>query len=245
MNPNAAASRSRCRFEQTARGIATGVSGSEPTDRGIIHLHQGRTDVFTTSDGLSGNIICSLFEDHEGNVWVGTSRRNRPVSRAPRQYDLYKTWFVQRYLTRWSRRADGSIWVATHDGLTTLEEWADHDVTAKRDGLPDDMVQSLFCDHRGRIWAVLGARACILRGRQICGRSWRAPATEVYSITGDETDNLWLSGNQWSHALCLKGSWSNIFPGRPWDVRQQAKVVVSESRWSLAFLLDRWRRHVF
>ena len=41
---------------------------------GLIHVHQGRTDTFRTGDGLSGEIICSLFEDHEGNVWVGTTR---------------------------------------------------------------------------------------------------------------------------------------------------------------------------
>ena len=52
-------------------------------DRGIIHLHQGRTDVFTTSDGLSGNIICSLFEDHEGNVWVGTTEESTGFESSP------------------------------------------------------------------------------------------------------------------------------------------------------------------
>ena len=69
-------------------------------DRGIIHLHQGRTDVFTTSDGLSGDIICSLFEDHEGNVWVGTSRgidrfRELPFSAASIKRSL------SHILTRW------------------------------------------------------------------------------------------------------------------------------------------------
>ena len=42
-------------------------------ERGLIHVHHGRTDVFTKSDGLSGNIICSLFEDREGNIWVATT----------------------------------------------------------------------------------------------------------------------------------------------------------------------------
>ena len=50
-----------------------GVSGSEPIERGLIHIHHGRTDVFTKSDGLSGDIICSLFEDREGNVWVAST----------------------------------------------------------------------------------------------------------------------------------------------------------------------------
>ena len=55
-------------------GTAMEVSGSEPIERGLIHIHHGQTDVFTQADGLSADIICSLFEDREGNVWVGTNR---------------------------------------------------------------------------------------------------------------------------------------------------------------------------
>src|SRR5262249_12048935 len=41
--------------------------------QGLVHLHQGRTDVFAQSDGLSGANIWALFEDREGNIWVSTS----------------------------------------------------------------------------------------------------------------------------------------------------------------------------
>lgn len=42
-------------------------------DHGVIHVHQGRTDVFTSSNGLSGDYIRALFEDHEGNIWIVTT----------------------------------------------------------------------------------------------------------------------------------------------------------------------------
>ena len=38
-------------------GIAMAVCGSEPTDRGLLHVHQGRTDLFARSDGLSGDYV--------------------------------------------------------------------------------------------------------------------------------------------------------------------------------------------
>src|SRR4029453_13391154 len=40
---------------------------------GLIHVHQGRADVFTKLDGLSGDISCSIFEDREGNIWIATT----------------------------------------------------------------------------------------------------------------------------------------------------------------------------
>ncbi len=54
-------------------------------DRGLIHLHHGRTDVFSRSNGLSGNGIFTLFEDREGNVgsepmedWTGFENSPSP-----------------------------------------------------------------------------------------------------------------------------------------------------------------------
>src|SRR6266851_10025901 len=41
-------------------------------DSGLIHAHQGRIDVFARSDGLSGDLVDTVFEDREGNVWVAT-----------------------------------------------------------------------------------------------------------------------------------------------------------------------------
>ena len=42
------------------------------TDRGLVHMHQGKTDVFGRSDGLSGDFVERIFEDREGNIWVPT-----------------------------------------------------------------------------------------------------------------------------------------------------------------------------
>ena len=191
--------------------------------RGIIHLHQGRTDVFTTADGLSGNIICSLFEDHEGNVWVGTTRgidrfRELPVSATSIKRSLSDTNSLVA-------ATDGSIWIATHDGLI---RWRNEQITTfhKADGLPDEMVQSLFCDHRGRIWAFTAhGLAYFGDGRFVIANG--IPSTEVYSIVGDEADNLWLSGNRGLTHL-LKGRLVEHFPWSALGRSQQAKVILCD-----------------
>src|SRR5580704_17873323 len=48
-------------------GLWIGTSGA-----GVVHLHQGRADVFSEADGLSGDLVTSLFADREGDVWVAT-----------------------------------------------------------------------------------------------------------------------------------------------------------------------------
>jgi len=191
--------------------------------RGIVHLHQGRTDVFTTSEGLSGNIICSLFEDREGNVWVGTSRgidrfRELPVSTTSTRRGLSDA-------NSFTAGTDGSVWVATHDGLI---RWRNEQITTfrKAEGLPDERVQSLFCDHNGRIWAFTArGLAYFADGRFVAVNG--VPSTEVYSIAGDEADNLWLSGNRGLTHL-LKGRLVEHFLWSALGRSQQAKVIVCD-----------------
>src|SRR6202012_2907458 len=43
-------------------------------DRGLLHIYNGRTDVFARANGLSDDFILSLFEDREGNIWVATTQ---------------------------------------------------------------------------------------------------------------------------------------------------------------------------
>ena len=50
------------------------------TVRGLLHLYKGRIDGFSVADGLSGDLVTSIFEDREGSVWVSTSNRARSVS---------------------------------------------------------------------------------------------------------------------------------------------------------------------
>jgi ligand-binding sensor domain-containing protein len=40
--------------------------------KGLVHVHQGRKDVFAPSDGLTGDDVLTLFEDREGIVWAAT-----------------------------------------------------------------------------------------------------------------------------------------------------------------------------
>jgi ligand-binding sensor domain-containing protein len=46
--------------------------GSAVVDNGLLHIHEGRTDLFTPADGLSGGAVSALLEDSEGSIWVAT-----------------------------------------------------------------------------------------------------------------------------------------------------------------------------
>jgi len=194
--------------------------------RGLIHTHSGRTDVFTKSDGLSGDISCSLFEDREGNVWFASSRGLDRFREFPVTTISTKQGLSSDYATSLVAATDGTIWVGTRDGLT---RWSNGQtkIFRKADGLPSDSVQSLFEDYRGRIWATFTGHGLsyLKDGRFVWAPG--VPSEEVYSIAGDDKEDLWLSGNKGlSH---MRGG--RLVENFAWSAmghHQQAKVVVPD-----------------
>jgi signal transduction histidine kinase/ligand-binding sensor domain-containing protein len=159
-------------------------------DRGLVHLRNGRADLFRKSDGLSGDVILSLFEDREGNVWVASTGgldrfRELPVT----------TISVRQGLSSDATRAvlaarDGSIWVGTTDALTRLNN-GQTATFRKGSGLPD-APQSLYQDDRGRIWvSTRQGLAYFIDGQFVAVTS--VPGGVVHYIAGDAAGNLWLS----------------------------------------------------
>jgi signal transduction histidine kinase/ligand-binding sensor domain-containing protein len=193
--------------------------------RGLVRVQDGRADTFAKSDGLSGDIICSLFEDREGSIWVSTSAgldrfRELPVTSYTTKHGLSSD-----ALTSVVAAMDGSLWLAAPVGLT---RWKDGQTTTFRrtNGLPDDSTQSLFEDARGRIWAFTKGGLAYFDGTRFVAVPG-VPSEEVFSITGDQAGNLWLSGNRGLTHLRS----ARVIEHFPWSAlrrAQQAKVVLSD-----------------
>ena len=201
-------------------GIWIGTDG-----RGLIHVQDGKAQSFSRSEGLSGNISCSLFEDREGNIWfasVGGLDRFRELPVA--------TISVQQGLSGDTTKsvlasADGSVWVATTDGVTRWKD-AQPVVYRKENGLPDNAAQSLYQDTDGRVWVSTNRGLVYFENDRFVPVDG-LPGNEVYSMSGDEAGNLWLSGNEGLSRFHNRRFVENF----PWSALgrwQQAKVVVPD-----------------
>ena len=126
-------------------------------DRGLVHIHQGKTDVFSEADGLSGDTVTGLLEDREGDVWAVTTNgidrfRDYAVPNISIKQGLSSTNSVAIVGAK-----DGSVWIATYNGLN---RWKDgrisvvnqigstQDPNRTRKGAP----YCLFEDSERRIW---------------------------------------------------------------------------------------------
>jgi len=164
-------------------------------DDGVIHVHHGRMDAFSSSKGLSDDHIRVLFEDHEGNIWVVTANG----------LDRFREFAVATLSTEqglsnaevWSVLADkdGSIWLGSRSGL---KRWNDGqvknvDTNLKQDGkLKGVFPQSIFQDHRGQIWfSSLQGFGYLKKDRFIPITG--IPTEPVHGIAEDNTGNLWIA----------------------------------------------------
>src|SRR5271167_4030667 len=169
-------------------GLWIGTSG-----HGLVHSYQGKTSVFAHSDGLSGDRVIALFEDHEGTIWIATSDGLDQFREAPVGSLSVREQLSSATATSILAARDGSIWIGTEDGLN---RWKQGRITMYRKqthpGLPDDAVQSLFEDEHGRIW-VSGYRGlAVLEGGKFTPVPSVPPGT-THAIAGDKHGGLWLS----------------------------------------------------
>jgi ligand-binding sensor domain-containing protein len=93
-----------------------------------------------------------LAEDAHGNLWIGTwggglfeFSQNRFTQYASAQ------GLADNVVRAIAASKDGSIWVATDDGLSHLQNGKFHNFT-KVEGLSSNRVNNVFQDRQGEIW---------------------------------------------------------------------------------------------
>jgi len=181
-------------------------------DRGLVHLHQGKTDVFGQSDGLSGNDVLRLFEDREGNIWVAT------LDGLDRFHDLtVSTFSVKQGLSNSVvgsvlASGDGSVWFGT-DGALNRRNNGQIITYDSREGKLDGLApSSLFQDTHGRLWvSTQGGVGYVENDRFV--RASGVPGGNVNAIAEDTAGNLWVANQDLGLLHFLPG---NVVRRIPW-----------------------------
>jgi len=192
-------------------------------ERGLWHAHRGITDRFAHADGLSGDWVTAIFEDREGSVWIATQDGLDRFTDVAVATITQKQGLSGGNVSSVLAAADGSVWLGTYDGLN---QWKDGQLTIYRkraapaartngkreidgldafhllgsprfprevfdSGLPDDYIESLFQDDRGRIW--VSTRSGLARFQDGRFVSLGAVASGwIHSFVADGSGGFWF-----------------------------------------------------
>ena len=191
-------------------------------DSGLLHIHEGKADLFTAASGLSSDSVCALLEDREGSIWVATEDgldrfREFAVPTISVQQGLSSQGFGSILAA-----TDGSLWLGTSEGLN---RWNQGQITVYRNprqrgvrgasqltgpavgrgadwkrtvreitdsGLPERTAESIFQDNRGQIWVGTQSGVAFLKSGRFVPVT-SIPFGVVHSISGDSAGNVWMS----------------------------------------------------
>jgi signal transduction histidine kinase/ligand-binding sensor domain-containing protein len=220
----------RSKASQSLRDRHGGVWVGTP-DRGLIHFHQGRTDVFSEADGLSGDTVTALLQDQEGDIWAVTTNgidrfREYAVPNISIKQGLSNTNSVSIVGAK-----DGSVWVATYNGLN---RWKDGRITVplrpgsfQHPGAPKGVPYSLFEDSSGRLWFSTDLEFGYLRnGRFVPVRE--VPGGRVASMAEAPSGHLWVAKQDYGLFHLFQGRVVEKIRWAALGHNDHARVVVAD-----------------
>ena len=177
------ASQARILFRDRAHGLWVGTSS-----HGLMHLHDGNTDFYSKTDGLTGDVITAIVEDREGTVWVATLDGLDCFREAAATSFSVKQGLSNDQVTSVLASSDGSVWVGSSDGLN---KWRNGRPTVYREGIPG-AVESLFEDSERRIWVATTRRVGYLESNRLVPLEGLVPGT-TRAIVEDAQRTLWFA----------------------------------------------------
>jgi signal transduction histidine kinase/ligand-binding sensor domain-containing protein len=164
------------------------------TDGGGLHRRSAEGwRAFTGSDGLPSDIVLSLAQDGERNIWVGT--RDGLVRLKPARFGVYsmRDGLANDFVTAVHGSRDGTLWVGTRTGLGRVD--GRRAVTVPlHPRLPRDSVLSLLESGDGTLW--VGMRNGLFRVRG--GRTTRyttaegLPSNYVGALSEARDGGVWV-----------------------------------------------------
>jgi len=174
------------------------------TDSGLSHLipsaagaryapGKQRLERYSVREGLPGDNVSALLEDHSGTLWVGTTQGLRRIRDGRIGAFASTTSLGQAPVHSIVEGSGGRIWVGTDFGLF-YSNGGDFVQWTKRNGLPENAVLSLTSSPNGDLWVATRSHGVVqIHQGHILPLSTPVPWREIYAILADREGALWIA----------------------------------------------------
>lgn len=180
--------RIRALYQDREKNLWVGTQGG-----GLAKKENEKFQVYTCKDGLSTNQITAIFQDKTSTLWVGTTHginQWKSGSFAPYRQTPHLTTALIRTI---GEDHQGNLLVGTREGLFLVKDRDSHVFAPGYD------VLTFIGDSSGDLWIGTNGSG-LMRFKQgnpglrtIFTTDNGLPNNYIFSITGDDRGNLWMS----------------------------------------------------
>ncbi len=173
------------------------------TDKGVSRISSNGVEHsvvnYTTAQGFPGDLVNALYEDIEGNIWIGTSNSGlfqyTPSTNTARRIQLSDDPLF-RFVNSISGDKLGFVWVSTKGGAYRFGTNGFRlDYFTTLEGLLHNNVNKVFADSKNRIWmAAQNNRISYYKDSRFhyLEEGSAAEITTVNCIAEDEDKSIWF-----------------------------------------------------
>ena len=160
---------------------------------------------------FSNNIVASVIESDDGNIWIGTWGTglhifNPKTGENRRYWSGGSNFIADDFIHSLYQTRNGKILVGTRNGVYeySVKSNVFYDFFEKNsiyvgDIFKNNRVYSITEDSKGRIWFATGQGLHCVKDRSLVsfysrrGDSLSLPGNEVYDVVADKNDNIWVA----------------------------------------------------
>jgi signal transduction histidine kinase/ligand-binding sensor domain-containing protein len=223
---------------------------------GLQHLGDGGLKSFVAPK-LNGETVevTELLEDHEKNLWVGTS--DQGIYRIHgADVDHYRTTdgLSSDFISQFYEDREGDLWVATAKGLDCFRDLRMSSFST-REGLSADAVDSVLASRDGTIWIGNASKLDVLGPGGVPSQVGNAlQGHQVTSLLQDRAGRLWAGidntltiyqGRRFRQIKRQDGSPVGVVMGMTEDSENNIWVETMGSPWTLIRIQDQKVREAF
>lgn len=162
---------------------------------GVIRYDGNASANFTIAQGMASNVVFSILESVDGNLWFATSG-------GLTKYDGYrfvnyttKDGLPGNFISSLVQDNSGNLWIGTNEGGLVKYDGKSFMKFNKSNGLPDNYVQCLLRDTKGSLWIGTAAGGLSNFDGKVFKHYTKEqglPDVGVTNLLQDHKGNIWI-----------------------------------------------------
>jgi signal transduction histidine kinase/CheY-like chemotaxis protein/ligand-binding sensor domain-containing protein len=169
------------------------------TSTGLWRMQDSKVTPYLTDKGAANNYVFGMFQDHLGNMWVGTDEGGLNKFTGHSVQNFRKSdGLADDWITSVMEDRGGNIWVGTFAGGVSRFHNGHFTNYTVREGLGSNRVWAVHLDHQGQLWFGTDAGLSLLRDGKfvnydIHDASPEGPGMGSVSVIYEDADHvLWV-----------------------------------------------------